>query len=167
MAQWEAFRRMDRMIASWSLRALSAILRISRRNLRAKRFVKLDFRDIRSYFPYVITPYPSFLARIYDVSPLARLTFYVIGIGIVIHQPDLGVCRDFLDDIADEALREQRWKEVRGERGWRLRNCDWTQGVDSPLTSAQKTAWRTYRQALRDITNQDDPEKINWPTPPA
>ena len=89
------------------------------------------------------------------------------GTTVIILRDGTKMSPDFLDDIGDEALREQRWKEVRGERGWRLRNCDWTQGADSPLTSAQKTAWRTYRQALRDITNQDDPEKINWPTPPA
>lgn len=32
-----------------------------------------------------------------------------------------------------------------------LQACDWTQVPDSPLTEAQKEAWRTYRQALRDF----------------
>ena len=65
------------------------------------------------------------------------------------------------------AITENQWAEVRLTRDTKLRNCDWTQGADSPLTNAQKTKWRTYRQALRDITTQDDPEKIDWPTPPA
>ena len=29
------------------------------------------------------------------------------------------------------------------------------------------TAWRTYRQALRDITDQPDPDTVVWPDPPA
>ena len=35
------------------------------------------------------------------------------------------------------------------------------------LTDAQKTAWATYRQALRDITEQQGyPWDIQWPTKP-
>jgi len=34
------------------------------------------------------------------------------------------------------------------------------QVADSPV---DKTAWATYRQALRDITKQADPFKIEWP----
>lgn len=89
------------------------------------------------------------------------------GTTVIILRDGTEMSPDFLDDIADEALREQRWREVKDERGGKLRNCDWTQGADSPLTSAQKTQWRTYRQALRDITDQDDPFNINWPSPPA
>ena len=89
------------------------------------------------------------------------------GTTVIILEDGKEISPDFLDDIADEAVKEQRWTEVRDERGAKLRNCDWTQGADSPLTSAQKTKWRTYRQALRDITTQDDPSKIDWPTPPA
>ena len=32
-----------------------------------------------------------------------------------------------------------------------LQGSDWTQGADSPLSDAAKTAWRTYRQELRDF----------------
>lgn len=34
-------------------------------------------------------------------------------------------------------------------------------------TDAQKTAWKNYRQALLDVTNQDGfPNTITWPTKP-
>jgi hypothetical protein len=33
---------------------------------------------------------------------------------------------------------------------------------DYPITEE----WRTYRQALRDITNQSSPFTITWPTKP-
>lgn len=57
---------------------------------------------------------------------------------------------------------------IRATRDQYLTACDWTQGADSPLTTAVKTTWATYRQALRDITKQPTfPASVTWPTPPA
>lgn len=50
------------------------------------------------------------------------------------------------------------------QRNALLRESDWTQLPDVPLST--KEAWATYRQALRDITQQADPFNITWPTPP-
>ena len=61
----------------------------------------------------------------------------------------------------------EQWKVIRSERDGKLFSCDWTQLDDVPLTAEQVQQWRTYRQALRDITTQPDPFKITWPTPPA
>jgi len=59
---------------------------------------------------------------------------------------------------------------LRFERDQRLYACDWTQIPDAPLTSEQKTAWQTYRQALRDVpaNNADitDLDQVIWPTQP-
>lgn len=88
------------------------------------------------------------------------------GTTVIILRDGTEMSPDFLDDIADEALIEQRWSEVRNERDGKLRNCDWTQALDSPLSSAQKTLWRDYRQSLRDITDQEDPSNISWPDEP-
>jgi hypothetical protein len=53
---------------------------------------------------------------------------------------------------------------VRNLRTEKLKDCDWTQIADS---TADKTAWATYRQALRDITAQSGfPWTITWPTQP-
>jgi hypothetical protein len=49
---------------------------------------------------------------------------------------------------------------IRSQRNQILKDTDWTQVADSPV---DKAAWATYRQALRDITMQDDPFKITWP----
>jgi hypothetical protein len=45
--------------------------------------------------------------------------------------------------------------------------CDWTQLPDAQLTTAQVDAWKVYRQALRDITEQPNyPNTIIWPVIP-
>ena len=53
---------------------------------------------------------------------------------------------------------------VRADRTKRLADSDWTQLADS---AADKEAWATYRQALRDITDQAGfPWTITWPDAP-
>ena len=53
---------------------------------------------------------------------------------------------------------------VRSTRGEKLKECDWTQVADAPVN---KTTWATYRQALRDVTQQSGfPWTITWPTQP-
>jgi hypothetical protein len=65
--------------------------------------------------------------------------------------------------IPDEVF----WKRLRGQRNFRLSSSDWSQLSDAPLTSAEKTAWATYRQELRDLPeNTEDPKNITWPLQP-
>ena len=55
-------------------------------------------------------------------------------------------------------------KSIRNSRTQMLKDSDWTQIADS---TADKTAWATYRQALRDITAQAGfPWTITWPDAP-
>ena len=64
---------------------------------------------------------------------------------------------------------------LREERFRLLSECDWTQGADVP--NSIKTAWQTYRQALRDLpataspsldSNYDlDLTSVTWPTEPS
>lgn len=61
------------------------------------------------------------------------------------------------------AVPEQQWSVVRAERNAKLAASDWTQLPDTPVDAA---AWATYRQALRDITDQEDPFNILWPEQP-
>jgi hypothetical protein len=54
--------------------------------------------------------------------------------------------------------------EVRSERNAKLAATDWTQVAD---TTADKTAWATYRQALRNVPTQAGfPWTIEWPEAP-
>ena len=64
----------------------------------------------------------------------------------------------------DPRTTETEWPLVRKKREILLAESDWTQLPDVPVKT--KEAWATYRQALRDITEQPDPFNIVWPTPP-
>jgi len=65
---------------------------------------------------------------------------------------------------------ENFWIKVRYERDLLLRQSDWSQMPDVPLTETQKTEWQTYRQALRDVplnnSNVTSLDEVVWPTPP-
>lgn len=56
-------------------------------------------------------------------------------------------------------------ERARTERNKKLADSDWTQLADS---SADATAWGTYRTALRDLPSTDGfPHNITWPTEPS
>lgn len=57
--------------------------------------------------------------------------------------------------------------EVREERDTLIATTDWTQVLDAPLTTECVEAFRVYRQALRDITEQEGfPLEVTWPEVP-
>jgi len=68
-------------------------------------------------------------------------------------------------ETAYKAMKDaEQAASVRNQRTQLLKDCDWTQIADS---TADKTAWATYRQALRDITGQAGfPWTITWPNDP-
>jgi hypothetical protein len=59
---------------------------------------------------------------------------------------------------------QNKWEEIREIRNELLQECDWTQLGDIP--NETKTIWQTYRQELRDVTNQSSPFSIVWPAKP-
>ena len=59
-------------------------------------------------------------------------------------------------------------EEARAKRDKLLADTDWTQVLDSPIDAETREAYRVYRQALRDIPEQEGfPEAIIWPELPA
>tara|TARA_R110002020_G_scaffold469396_1_gene694392 strand:+ start:376 stop:651 length:276 start_codon:yes stop_codon:yes gene_type:complete len=75
------------------------------------------------------------------------------------------------DEEAARDVEEQAWADgandraavaVRRERDAKLAACDWRASSDVTLD----TAWRTYRQALRDVPSQL-PGAITWPVEPS
>ena len=58
-------------------------------------------------------------------------------------------------------------EEARAQRDKLLADTDWTQVLDSPIDADTREAYRAYRQALRDIPEQEGfPHSITWPEPP-
>ena len=65
--------------------------------------------------------------------------------------------------------------QLRRERDQKLEECDWTQSRDVELSN--DTDWKTYRQALRDLTKTASPkwdfggridyDSFTWPTKPS
>jgi hypothetical protein len=63
------------------------------------------------------------------------------------------------------ASTEHKIKAVKKFRNNLLKESDWTQLEDVPMTL--KNEWKIYRQALRDVTLQETfPDNIEWPISP-
>ena len=77
---------------------------------------------------------------------------------------------DGLVDGSDAEKTAEVLREVRNLRDFYLTSSDWTQMSDSPLSTAKKAEWATYRQALRDMpaSNSDvtDESEVVWPNKP-
>jgi hypothetical protein len=69
-----------------------------------------------------------------------------------------------IDDEAKAAKDAEQAKSVRNSRTEKLKDSDWTQIADS---TADKAAWATYRQALRNVPTQSGfPWEVTWPDAP-
>lgn len=76
-------------------------------------------------------------------------------------------------DITDNTVKiiiksnEDKWFEIRNKRNTLLRESDWTQMPDSPLTNEKKTEWLTYRNNLRSLPQTfSNPDEVIWPNVP-
>ena len=70
------------------------------------------------------------------------------------------------DALATYQLAE-KWKDVRSQRDRLLNETDWvvTKATETGVTVT--SAWKTYRQKLRDVPSQSDPDDITWPPNPS
>ena len=80
------------------------------------------------------------------------------------------ILEQWVDTKTDEIRHQEVLEATRRDRNVKLAASDWTQIPDSPLNEEQKGAWATYRQQLRDITEQltgiTDIGQVPWPTEP-
>jgi hypothetical protein len=72
-----------------------------------------------------------------------------------------------VSDVSAEDLAsrtEGKKEELRNQRNQLLKDSDWTQVADSPVN---KDVWAAYRQALRDVPDQEGfPWDVTFPQPP-
>ena len=71
------------------------------------------------------------------------------------------------DDALAAYQLAEKWKQVRQDRDRLLNETDWvvTKATETGVTVT--SAWKTYRQKLRDVPSQSDPDNITWPTKPS
>ena len=71
------------------------------------------------------------------------------------------------DDDALAAFQlAEKWKRVRLRRDRLLNDSDWVVTKATGTGVTVTSAWKTYRQKLRDVPSQSDPDDITWPTKP-
>ena len=71
---------------------------------------------------------------------------------------------DAMEASWDAGADDRTAEKVRRKRNAILKSSDWMANSDVTMSDE----WRTYRQALRDITSQEGfPNDITWPTEPS
>lgn len=133
-----------------------------------------SFWDLRNDYPNVSFP----------LNPAADvLEDYNVRIVTLTTPPEVAYNQDLSESVALlDGVWTQQWslvdasaedvtarndaqsRTVRSYRNDLLAESDWTQLADA---TADKTAWASYRQALRDVPSQPGfPHNITWPTTP-
>lgn len=139
------------------------------------KILEYPIHDLRRRFPQTSFPdvisddsLPDGVIRVHtvDVPPYDANTHKVIAQEPVL-QDGQWVVNQTVALLEDKELVEQNVRQaltVRSLRDQKLRLSDWTQLADAPV---DKSAWATYRQALRDIPSQPGfPATIDWPQEP-
>ena len=71
------------------------------------------------------------------------------------------------DDALATYQLSEKWKDVRSLRDRLLNETDWVVTKATETETSVSSAWKSYRQALRDVPSQSDPDNITWPTKPS
>ncbi len=83
--------------------------------------------------------------------------------GVVIAMTEAEIAEHNANAPTEAEILAQKWKFIRIDRNAKLAATDWRASSDLTLSDA----WKTYRQALRDVPTQSDPDNITWPTEPS
>ncbi|MEG1202775.1 MAG: tail fiber assembly protein [Comamonas sp.] len=88
--------------------------------------------------------------------------------GVLTRLPERPSSNHFFDyEVAEWVFDEARaWSAVRFQREHLIAASDWRIARATEKGQPIDARWKAYRQALRDITEQPDPNNIQWPTAP-
>lgn len=108
-------------------------------------------------YEWTQVPEPGFPMRPLEITPTLREDGIYYQTWTVVE----------MSDEEKAAATEAQSTKVKNERNLLLYRCDWTQLADSPLTDAERAAWASYRQTLRDLPQQAGfPWSVEWPVQP-
>lgn len=127
--------------------------------------------DIRLRYPNVSFPTNNFqppeeYVKVEDTTPPPSTHFENVSESLPVQTPT-GWKRNWVVEPASGEEIQQRidnqWVSIRSQRNNLLQKSDWvvTKAIDTETPVSDE--WKQYRQALRDITLQDDPFNITWP----
>jgi len=87
--------------------------------------------------------------------------------GVLLKMTDAEIAEFNANKITDAEIIARKWVTVRAERNLKLAATDWVVTKASETGVAVSDDWKTYRQALRDVPTQPNPDNITWPTKPS
>jgi len=87
--------------------------------------------------------------------------------GVLVAMTDAEIAEYNASKSTDAEVLAQKWQNQREIRDDLLSESDWVVTKASETGVAVSNEWKTYRQALRDVPTQADPDNITWPTKPS
>ena len=87
--------------------------------------------------------------------------------GVVIPLTDEEITQLKSEQPTDAEILAKKWLLVRIQRNEKLSESDWVVTKATETGVSVSDDWKTYRQALRDVPTQSDPDNITWPTKPS
>lgn len=108
------------------------------------------------------TPVPQFMCEV-DSGSYSNIS------GVLAEVEDAVAEELWQTELAARALKQYEVYAIpiRNERDRLLASTDKYMTIDFPISDEKRAEWKTYRQALRDITLQSEfPQDVIWPTKP-
>jgi len=104
------------------------------------------------------------LGNLVEITPLPIQNGEVIDADYVFSESDVvgEIDSSITVDAVNQYILDRAWKRVRYERDTLIAKTDVWALPDRTMSQAQID----YRQALRDITTESDPNDITWPEKP-
>ena len=127
-----------------------------------------DFPNVSFSYPITDDQLPEGVFRIKQVSPPEAQFDEKVTENFPTEVDGVWTQKWLVEKLSDVELQNKIndvASSVRSKRSHLLYISDWTQGKD--ISDEVSLAWQPYRQALRDITEQEGfPLNVVWPTQP-
>ena len=133
---------------------------------------RLLFSKISFSWPFVAEDIEPLGFGLWDFSSQPELGVFEKAVEVAPVKDEYGRWRQTwavtpMNDDEVAARTEQEWGAVRNQRNFLLTRTDWWVTKATETNTAISADQQTYRQALRDITDQADPFNIAWPVAPS